>query len=91
MQQLGRNLGEVTTPNKLSGKRSDLEVWRHILQLFLDANILNIKGEPEVGLREQSAQIERLLELQKQAVEFRKVSLTQGLRCYSTDKLRGGR
>lgn len=31
IQRLGRGLGEVTTPIKLSGQKSDLDLWRRIL------------------------------------------------------------
>lgn len=76
MRRLGRGLGEVTTPTKLSGQKCDLDLWRRILQHFLDANILKTHGESDHGNKQQCGPIQRLLKLQMQVLEIEKVSPT---------------
>ena len=77
MQQLGDVLSRVTTPSSLSGQESDLEIWRTILQQFLNANLFNVRGESTADTNEQSGQLRRLLKLQIQFFDAKVVSLSR--------------
>lgn len=59
MRRLGRGLGEVTKPIELSGQKSDLDLWRRILEHFRNANILKTRGESDHGTRQQYGPIQR--------------------------------
>jgi hypothetical protein len=40
MTGLCRGLAKVTSPRRISGKKSDIDIWRAILKMFVDSNIL---------------------------------------------------
>lgn len=40
MTGLCRGLAKVTSPKRISGKKSDMDIWRAILKTFVDSNIL---------------------------------------------------
>jgi hypothetical protein len=40
MTRLSRGLAKVTSPRRISGKKSDIEIWRVILKMVMDSNIL---------------------------------------------------
>jgi len=69
MQQLGKSLGKVTTPSGLSGSKSDLDIWRTIIKLILDANIINTKGAIAFETVDQFDIVQRLMSVQSHIVK----------------------
>ncbi|KAH0541546.1 hypothetical protein FGG08_003958 [Glutinoglossum americanum] len=78
MARLNHSLARVTTPRRLSGKKSDLDVWRKVLKLFLDANILNTGADGTTGSNSQLTPVQRLMGLQNHIAKAR---LSANFRC----------
>jgi hypothetical protein len=74
MAWLSHSLARVSSPRSLSGRKSDLDVWRTILKLILDAKILNKKAHGTPGSRGQLTSVQRLMRLRNQISEARLVS-----------------
>ncbi|KAH0565427.1 hypothetical protein GP486_001180 [Trichoglossum hirsutum] len=78
MAWLGHSLTRVSRPRTLSGRKSDLDVWRTILKLFLDAKILSKEAEGISGSRDQLTSVQRLMGLRNQIFQAR---LSNSFRC----------
>lgn len=74
MAWLCHSLARVSSPRSLSGRKSDLDVWRTVLKLFLDAKILNKEADRTPGSRGQLTSVQRLMGLRDQISKARLVS-----------------
>lgn len=73
MTGLARTLAKVTSPRRISGKKSDIDTWRGILKMLVDSDILvaeprNMKLS-EGGL----CHVQRLMALQNDITKRRLV------------------
>ena len=78
MAVLSRHLAQVTTPRRLSGKKSDLDVWRTVLKLFLNAKLLLLGVDPITGAPVSLSPVQRLLDLHSQISKRQLVSGSNG-------------
>jgi hypothetical protein len=72
MTGLSRGLTKVTSPRRISGKKSDIDIWREILRLFVDDVLVAKPGDATVsegGLEN----VDRLMTLQNDVVRRRLV------------------
>ncbi|KAI0389336.1 RING-14 protein [Xylariaceae sp. FL0594] len=70
---LGEHLAKAVEPSRGRRARADMEVWRHIFELYLDARIFFSSRESDHGARSSQQAVEQLRWFQDQVVNRRLV------------------
>ncbi|KAI1262034.1 RING-14 protein [Xylariaceae sp. FL1019] len=71
--QLGQDLGRTIDPSQGRKAKADLEVWRNIFELYLDARVFFSARERDSGARTSAQAVEQLHWFQDQVVQRRLV------------------
>jgi hypothetical protein len=74
--QFSLKLVKVTVPTRISGRKSDLDVWRTIVKMFMDADVLSMELGDTVVSDGQLDCEQRLTALQNEIAEKRLVHTT---------------
>lgn len=77
MTGLSRGLAKVTSPRCISGKKSDIDIWRVILKMFVDSNILVVKPGDMMASEGGLCHFECLMALQNDIAKRRLVCKNQ--------------
>lgn len=70
---LGEDLGKAVEPSRGRKAKADLEVWRHVFELYLDARIFFSSRESDHGARTSAQAVEQLRWFQDQVVQLKLV------------------
>lgn len=70
---LGEHLAKAVEPSRGRRAKADLEAWRHIFQLYLDARVFFSSQESDHGARTSKQAVEQLRWFQDQVVQRRLV------------------
>lgn len=74
--QFSRKLVKVAAPTRISGRKSDLDIWRIIVKMFMNADVLAMELEDTVVSDGQLSCEQRLTALQNEIVKKRLVRTT---------------
>jgi hypothetical protein len=78
--RFSRNLLKVTAPTRISGNKSDIDTWRPVIKLYMDAGVLAMKPRESIL---SGARVNNALHLTALQNDFDKKRLVCSTRLHS--------